>query len=68
MLEVSMPINPIELTRKLVDIESTTYHEGLSGAFLHEFLTGQKYAVERMAVAQPELALTPGGGKGMQAT
>ena len=59
-----MPIDPIDLTRQLVDIESTTYHEGLAGAFLQEFLTAQRYAVERMAVAQPELALTPGGGTG----
>lgn len=64
MLEVLMPIDPIQLTRQLVDIESTTYHEGLAGAFLYEFLGGQKYAVERMAVSQPELALTPGGGSG----
>jgi acetylornithine deacetylase len=59
-----MAIDPIQLTKQLVDIESTTYHEGLAGAFLHEYLTGQQFAVERMAVAQPELALTPGGGTG----
>ena len=59
-----MPIDPIALTRKLVDIESTTYHEGLAGAFLHEFLVSQKYAVERMAVAQPDQASTPGAGNG----
>lgn len=64
MLEVHMPIDPIQLTRQLVDIESTTYHEGLAGAFLHEYLTEQRYSAERMAVAQPELALTPGGGTG----
>lgn len=59
-----MAIDPIQLTKQLVDIESTTYHEGLAGAFLYEYLTAQRYAVERMAVAQPELELTPGGGKG----
>ena len=59
-----MPIDPIQLTRQLVDIESTTYHEGRAGAFLHEFLASQRYAVERMPVSQPELALTPGGGTG----
>ena len=32
-----MAIDPIQLTKQLVDIESTTYHEGLAGAFLHEF-------------------------------
>ncbi len=59
-----MAIDPIALTRNLVDIESTTYHEGLAGAFLHEFLAGQRYAVERMAVAQPDQASTPGAGNG----
>lgn len=59
-----MPIDPIELTKLLVDIESTTYHEGLAGAFLHEYLSSQRYAVERMAVAQPDPTLTPGGGTG----
>jgi acetylornithine deacetylase len=59
-----MAIDPIALTRKLVDIESTTYHERLAGAFLHEFLVSQKYAVERMAVEQPDQANTPGAGKG----
>jgi acetylornithine deacetylase len=59
-----MAIDPIALTRQLVDIESTTYHEGLAGAFLHEYLVGQKYEVERMAVEQPDLAQTPGGGQG----
>ncbi len=57
-----MPIDPIELTRRLVDIESTTYHEGEVGAFLAEFLADEGYGVERMPVEQPEAALTPGGG------
>jgi acetylornithine deacetylase len=57
-----MAIDPIDLTRKLVNIESTSYHEGLAGAFLAEFLAAQGYAVERMPVEQPDLALTPGGG------
>jgi acetylornithine deacetylase len=59
-----MPIDPIDLTRKLVNIESTSYHEGLAGAFLAEFLTAERYAVERMEVQQPDLAVTPGGGAG----
>ena len=63
MLE-GMAIDPIHLTRQLVNIESTTYCEGLAGAFLHEFLTNQRYAVERMAVGQPDLASTPGAGSG----
>jgi acetylornithine deacetylase len=58
-----MAIDPIELTRQLVNIESTTYHEGLAGAFLHAFLEKEKYAVERTAVAQPERT-TPGAAEG----
>jgi acetylornithine deacetylase len=57
-----MAIDPIELTRKLVNIESTSYHEGLAGAFLAEFLATERYAVERMRVAQPDLTVTPGAG------
>jgi acetylornithine deacetylase len=63
MLE-DMPVNPIELTRKLVDIDSTTYHEGLVGHFLREYLASERYAVECTQVSQPELALTPGAGEG----
>jgi len=48
-----MPVDPIQLTRKLVDIESTTYHEGPAGAFLHEYLEGQRYKVERMLALSP---------------
>ena len=59
-----MPVDPIQLTRQLVDIESTTYHEGLAGAFLHEYLVSQRYNVERMPVPQPERSLTPGAGDG----
>ena len=59
-----MAIDPIGLTRQLVDIESTTYCEGLAGAFLYEYLSKQRYAVERMAVAQPDRACTPGAGSG----
>jgi acetylornithine deacetylase len=59
-----MPVDPIQLTRQLVDIESTTYHEGLAGAFLHEYLLSQRYDVERMLVPQPDHSLTPGAGNG----
>ncbi|RXH55828.1 M20/M25/M40 family metallo-hydrolase [Granulicella sibirica] len=59
-----MNLDPIELTRKLVNIESISYHEGVVGAFLHEFLEGEGYAVERMAVDQPDPERTPGGGTG----
>jgi acetylornithine deacetylase len=63
MLE-RMAIDPIELTRQLVNIESTTYHEGAAGVFLHEFLEKERYTVERQAVAQPDRATTPGAGNG----
>jgi acetylornithine deacetylase len=59
-----MAIDPIQLTKQLVDIESTTYHEEPAGKFLHEYLVGQRYEVERMAVEQPDHAHTPGAGKG----
>ena len=58
-----MPVDPIQLTRQLVDIESTTYHEGPAGVFLHEYLETERYRVERMPVAQPD-RLTPGGSDG----
>jgi acetylornithine deacetylase len=47
-----MPVDPIQLTRSLMDIESTTYNEGAVGVFLAEFLGAQGYAVEKMAVEQ----------------
>jgi len=60
----AMAIDPIELTRRLVGIQSTTYHEFEVGVFLDELLTGEGWAVERMAVEKPT-AGTPGaeGGK-----
>ena len=63
MLE-HMAIDPIQLTKQLVNIESTTYCEGPAGHFLHEYLTSQRYAVERMTVEQPDRACTPGAGSG----
>lgn len=59
-----MAIDPIALTRQLVDIESTTYNEGRCGEFLYEYLRGQGYDVEKQPVEQPETARTPGGGSG----
>jgi acetylornithine deacetylase len=47
------PIDPFRLTRELVEIESTTYHEGAVGDFLAEFLGGRGWAVEKTAVPQP---------------
>jgi acetylornithine deacetylase len=63
MLE-SMAIDPIQLTKQLVNIESTTYCEGPAGVFLDEYLTSHRYAVERMPVEQPDRAHTPGAGSG----
>lgn len=52
-------LNPVELTRRLVDIESTTYHEGAVGAYLVELLNGIGLAVDRMPVPQdPESRAT----------
>lgn len=48
-----MTFDPMQLTRRLVDIESITYNEGAVGAFLAEFLAGRGFAVEKMAVEQP---------------
>jgi acetylornithine deacetylase len=54
-----MAIDPIELTKRLVNIHSTTYHEHDAGIFLRDFLAGEGWAVERMPVPKPE-AGTPG--------
>ena len=51
--EVLAPIDPIALTRALVEIESTTYHEGEAGDFLESFLGNRGWAVEKTAVPQP---------------
>ena len=46
-------LDPIQFTRQLVEIESTTYHEGEVGDFLEGFLAGRGWAVEKTAVPQP---------------
>lgn len=53
-----MAIDAIELTRSLVNIESTSYNEGAVGAYLADFLAAQRYAVERMPVDQRDPART----------
>jgi acetylornithine deacetylase len=58
-----MAIDPIELTRQLVNIHSTTYHEHDAGVFLHEYLTAQGWTVERMPVPKPAVG-TPGAEGG----
>jgi acetylornithine deacetylase len=47
------PLDPIALTRRLVDIESVTYNEGAVGEYLDALLRERGFAVERTAVAQP---------------
>jgi len=47
------PLDPIRFTRELVEIESTTYHEGAVGDFLADFLAGRGWVVEKTAVPQP---------------
>ena len=56
-------IDPIELTRQLVNIHSTTYHEYEAGLFLQEFLEGRGWRVERMPVPKPKEG-TPGANGG----
>jgi acetylornithine deacetylase len=50
-----MAIDPIALTRQLVDIESTTYIEGKCSVFLDEYLRGLGYNVEKQHVEQSGL-------------
>jgi acetylornithine deacetylase len=47
------PLDPVELTRRLVDIESITYNEQAVGEFLDAFLQERGFTTERTAVAQP---------------
>jgi len=47
-----MTLDPIQLTRRLIDIESITYNEGAVGTFLAEFLPGRGFAVELTPVKQ----------------
>jgi acetylornithine deacetylase len=46
-------LDPVQLTRELVEIESTTYNEGAVGDFLSVFLAERGWFVEKTAVAQP---------------
>jgi acetylornithine deacetylase len=53
-------LDPIRLTRELVEIESTTYHEGAVGDFLAGFLEGRDWEVEKTPVPQPSESRTAG--------
>jgi acetylornithine deacetylase len=51
------PLDPIQLTRQLCEIESTTYHEGAVGDFLTGFLIRRGWYVDKTPVPQsPENA------------
>ncbi len=52
------PLDPIRFTRELVEIESTTYHEGAVGDFLAQFLAGRGWTVEKTPVPQPPESAT----------
>jgi acetylornithine deacetylase len=52
--ELDRTLDPVQLTRELVGIDSTTYHEGAAGDFLEEFLAGRGWTVEKTPVPQPE--------------
>jgi acetylornithine deacetylase len=45
-----MPVDPIQLTRQLVEIESTSGNEGACGAFLETYLRAQGYRTDRIPV------------------
>ena len=60
-----MAIDALELTRKLVSIASTTYHEYDAGVFLAEFLEANGWSVERMPVEKPAPG-TPGAEGGTE--
>jgi acetylornithine deacetylase len=47
------PIDPVRLTRQLVEIESTTYHEGPCGDFLEEYLGVRGWDIEKVPVPPP---------------
>lgn len=49
-----MTLDPSQLTRQLVDIESITYNEGTVGAWLEQYLIGLGFSVERMPIPQPD--------------
>src|ERR1700722_15805128 len=54
------PLDPLDLTRRLVDIESLTYNEGAVGEYLDTLLQERGYTVERMAVSQPSQSRSTG--------
>jgi acetylornithine deacetylase len=53
-------LDPIRFTRELVEIPSTTYHEGAAGDFLAGFLADRGWQVEKTPVPQPAESGTEG--------
>jgi acetylornithine deacetylase len=47
------PLDPIDLTRRLIDIESVTYNEAAVGEYLDLLLRERGFVVERTPVPQP---------------
>src|SRR3984885_9623458 len=47
------PLDPIDLTRRLIDIESVTYNEAAVGEYLDLLLRERGFVVERTTVPQP---------------
>jgi len=56
----AQPVDPIELTKALCEIESTTYYEGDVGDFLADYLVRQGWEVEKTPVPQPTDSATAG--------
>ena len=54
------PLDPVQFTRALCEIESTTYYEGAVGDFLADFLARRGWAVEKTAVPQTEASADAG--------
>lgn len=50
----SEKLDVVQFTRALVEIESTTYHEGAVGDYLASMLGGRDWVVEKTAVPQPQ--------------
>ena len=52
------PLDPVDLTRRLVDISSLTYDEAAVGEYLDGLLQERGFTVERTPVPQPRIAAT----------
>jgi acetylornithine deacetylase len=68
------PIKPLDeveaiaLLRELMDIDSTTYHEGAAGAFLATYLESRGFAVELTPVPEPDGSSNTGGRSNVYAS